>query len=130
MTQTLFQFALIALGGAFGGIGRVFVASVIERRFGDRFPWGTLAVNVSGSAVIGLAATLPVGGAAILADPAIRALVIIGFIGSYTTVSTFALQTYALGESGRWGVMATNMALSVSLCLIAAAAGATIGAAV
>ncbi|WP_366657631.1 CrcB family protein [Fodinicurvata sp. EGI_FJ10296] len=121
MSQTLIQFALIAAGGAVGGIGRVAVASAFDRRTGARFPWGTLVVNVTGSAAIGVGWALSAGGG-MLADA-----LFVGVIGSFTTVSTFALQTLSLGQSGRVGAAIANAGLSVGLCLIAAAAGLKIG---
>jgi fluoride exporter len=115
---------LVALGGAFGGVGRFWLSGFVARRFGESFPWGTLAVNVTGAMAIGALA-------AIALDPASHAvlrlplwlMLAVGVLGSYTTVSSFALQTLALARAGeRWGALA-NIALSVTLCLAAATLG-------
>ena len=115
---------LVALGGALGGVGRFWLSGFVARRFGESFPWGTLAVNATGATAIGAVA-------AIALDPASHAvlrlplwlMLAVGVLGSYTTVSSFALQTLALARAGeRWGALA-NIALSVTLCLPAATLG-------
>jgi fluoride exporter len=115
---------LVALGGALGGVGRFWLSGLVARGFGESFPWGTLVVNVSGCAAIGALA-------AIVLDPASHAdfrlplwlVLAVGILGSYTTVSSFALQTLALARGGeRWSALA-NVALSVTLCLAAATLG-------
>jgi fluoride exporter len=113
----IIQILAILVGGALGGMARFAVASWVERTVGGDFPWGTLAVNVSGSAVIGaLAALLPQ--ASTLALP--WAFLVIGVLGSYTTVSSFSLQTLTLGRSGRHVAALGNVLASTGLCLAAA----------
>jgi CrcB protein len=115
---------LVALGGALGGVARFWLSGLVARRLGEAFPWGTLAVNVTGSAALGMLA-------AVALDPADHAvlrlplwlMLAVGVLGSYTTVSSFALQTLSLARAGeRWSALA-NVALSVSLCLGAASLG-------
>ena len=115
---------LVALGGGLGAVARFWLSGLIARRFGEAFALGTLVVNVSGAAAIGMLAALLLaeGGVALTRGPAWEALVI-GFLGSYTTVSSFSLQTLALARQGQAGRALANIALSLVLCLAAAAAG-------
>lgn len=115
----------ILVAGALGGIARVWVASAVAARLGEGFPWGTLAVNLTGAAALGLFAGvhgLPAGGGGIVA-----ALVAIGFLGSYTTVSSFALQTVSLARAGDRTRAALNVLATLGLGLAAAAAGFLLG---
>jgi CrcB protein len=119
---------LIALGGAVGAVLRFWLSGLVATRIGETFPWGTLAVNVSGAAAIGsLAGWLLAGGFVTLDSPLWLALVT-GILGSYTTVSSFSLQTLALMRSGEWVQAGWNVAASLLLCLGAAAAGFMLGA--
>lgn len=122
MTLTPLHLALVAIGGALGGLARHLVSLAIARRFGEAFPWATLAVNVSGAAAIGALAALWLeeGGPAPGALPLWAGLAV-GVLGSYTTVSTFALQTLALLRRGLVGRAAANVAASTALCLGACA---------
>ena len=112
---------LVALGGALGGVSRHYVSGAVAARLGEAFPWGTLAVNASGAALIGLLAGVAERGGAWM-------FLAVGVLGAYTTVSTFALQTLSLWRGGAWGRAVVNMALSLGLCLALAAAGWALGA--
>lgn len=112
----------VVIGSAFGGTARYWLSGVVGRSVGETFPWGTMAVNVSGALVIGIVAALAAGGGWAVSDHAWR-LAVIGFLGSYTTVSSFSLQTLALARDGEWRQAAANIVLSVVLCLSAAALG-------
>lgn len=120
MGEALTTLVLVALGGALGSVARVLVAQVVAMHLGDSFPWGTLIVNVSGALLIG--ALLPLLAeiqAAVVSgsgSPGV-ALLIVGLVGSYTTVSSFSLQTFALMEEGAWRAAAANVLASVVLCL-------------
>ncbi|WP_018233023.1 fluoride efflux transporter CrcB [Thioalkalivibrio thiocyanodenitrificans] len=115
--------AMIALGGFVGGLTRYWLSGVVGRAVGETFPWGTMAVNVSGALCIGvLAALLPPGDGHGL-TVSLWAALVVGVLGSYTTVSSFSLQTLALLREGERRRAAANVILSVSLCLGAAAAG-------
>jgi CrcB protein len=83
----------VALGGALGSVARYWMTNVIVAVTGPLFPWGTIAINVIGSFVIGLVAyaTVPVGMVPISLD--IRAFVLVGICGGYTTFSSFSIQT-------------------------------------
>jgi len=120
----LTDIALVAAGGAIGGVARFQVAALVLRRFGGIFPWGTLAVNVSGALCLGAAAGwLQSGEAGAMPHGPVWSLLAIGALGSYTTVSSFSLQTLALVDAGRPGLAVANIAASLGLCLGAAAVG-------
>jgi fluoride exporter len=113
----------VAVGGALGGMARFWVAGAVGRRLGEAFPWGTLAVNVSGALAIGVAAGLLLGPEGPAGPSGAWHLGVIGFLGSYTTVSSFSLQTLALLQEGAPGRAAWNVGASLVLCLAAAALG-------
>jgi len=109
---------LIALGGAAGSVARALVAYALPARF----PWATLLVNVAGSFLIGwllgrLAGLEPLPAARVQSG------LVVGFCGGFTTFSTFSWQTFDQLQKGQWGAAAANVLLSVSLCLLAVAAG-------
>lgn len=114
---------LVLLGGFLGGASRFAVAGAVDRRLGPAFPWGTFAVNVSGSALIGLLAGL----VRLLDGPGaqdmVQAFFIVGFCGGYTTVSSFALQTLSLALDGKRDVAAANVVASALVCLAATGLG-------
>jgi fluoride exporter len=124
MTSMLINLLLVALGGGIGGIGRFWVSGRVARRYGDTFPWGTLVVNVSGAACIGvLAGLLLARDTHVMGQVPLWAGLISGMLGSYTTVSSFSLQTLALVRSGEFLRAALNVVGSLVLCLSAATAG-------
>ena len=82
---------VIALGAAAGANARYWLSNWFVARFGPAFPWGTLFINVSGGLVIGL--VLTVLGQRLVADPTYRLLLVTGFLGAYTTFSTFTYET-------------------------------------
>jgi len=119
----------IALGGALGSVARFGLSSFIATRVGEGFPWGTLAVNVTGSFVIGVfaAATGPDGRYLVPAD--VRQFVAVGLCGGYTTFSSFSLQTLTLAQDGEFLRAGLNVVLSVVLCLVFVWLGAVAAAA-
>ena len=112
----------IALGSALGGVARYACSNLAAARYGLRFPWGTLVVNVVGSFVIGVFAA-SAGHGGWLGDPTVDLFVIVGLCGGYTTFSAFSLQTLELAHAEEWGRAAANVVLSVVLCLIAVVLG-------
>jgi CrcB protein len=124
MTDWLIGTLLVACGGGLGGMARFWVSGVVARRFGETFPWGTMAVNVTGAAIIGvLGALLLTPEEHAVRHAPLWAGFVVGLLGSYTTVSSFSLQTLALARNGEAGRAAFNIILSLTLCL--SAAGAT-----
>jgi len=123
MTEAALFILLATLGGGLGGVARFWVSGVVARRFGETFPWGTLTVNATGAAAIGvLAALLSGAGGNIGAAGPLWAALVSGVLGSYTTVSSFSLQTLALARNGEPLRAALNITGSLVLCLGAAAA--------
>jgi CrcB protein len=113
----------VALGGALGSVARYWMTTVIVTLTGPLFPWGTIVINIIGSFVIGLIAyaTVPVGTVPISSD--VRAFILVGICGGYTTFSSFSIQTLELARGGHWLYAGANIALSVVLCLLAVWAG-------
>jgi fluoride exporter len=121
-TELLLLMAWVALGAAAGGVARSVVSGLIARTLRETFPWGTMTVNVTGAFLIGVLSVLAENHA-IFARPEAWPLAATGFLGSYTTVSSFSLQTLALARGGALGRAAVNVLLSLLLCLSAVAAG-------
>jgi CrcB protein len=110
----------VAVLGGIGALGRFALDGWVSARFGRDFPLGTLAVNVSGAFLLGFLVGLALkGNAYLLAGTAV--------LGSYTTFSTWMLETQRLGEDGESWEMAANLVLSVVVGLGAAALGRLIG---
>ena len=113
---------LVSLGAIAGTPLRFFVSRFAGARVGETFPWGTLLVNVSGCLIMGVVAAYAVRqGYSGTSDYWL--LLATGFLGSYTTVSSFALQTLALARGGERVAALGNIGLSVGLCLGAVALG-------
>jgi CrcB protein len=119
----------VAIGAATGGVLRYWVAVWIGTHVGEGFPWGTLFINVTGSAFIGFFATLSGPDGRLLVAPQARLLVMTGVCGGYTTFSTFSLETLRLMEDRQWGAAAMNATASVLLCLVGVWLGHTLAAA-
>jgi CrcB protein len=120
--------AWIALGSALGGMARYALSGFVARRIGETFPWGTLAVNVSGCVVIGLFAAVIAPEGPWPRSLAVRDFVLIGLCGGYTTFSSFSLQTLSLAREGEWWRALGNVFASVAFCFIAAWLGYRAGA--
>ncbi|MEO8438422.1 MAG: fluoride efflux transporter CrcB [Chloroflexota bacterium] len=118
----------IGLGGFAGAISRYLVDGFVTDRTAGAFPWGTLAVNATGSLVLGLLFAMTAERAILPAD--IRGPVMIGFIGAYTTFSTYMLESWGLIESGSYGPAIANLGGSLLVGLVAVAAGLAIGRAI
>ncbi|MGH6865293.1 MAG: fluoride efflux transporter CrcB [Methyloceanibacter sp.] len=117
--NTVILYFWIALGSALGGVARYWCTGMVARLFGETFPWGTLFVNVAGSFVIGIFATLTGPDGRIFAGSTARQFVMIGLLGGFTTFSSFSLQTLNLFTDGEWLQAGGNIVASVTLCLLA-----------
>jgi fluoride exporter len=117
-------FLLVAAGAAVGAPLRYVVDVLIQRRHPSVFPWGTLAVNVTGSFIIGI--VMAASGNGDLGDPVVAGLAV-GFAGALTTYSTFSYETLRLLESGARRFALANVALSVAAGLAAVSVGWLIG---
>ena len=101
---------MIGVGGFAGSIARYLLGNYVGSRLGFRFPYGTLLVNISGSFVLGVSMALL---ARTTANPYWRYLVPIGFIGAYTTFSTFEYETLRVMQDGQLATGLLNVAVSV-----------------
>jgi fluoride exporter len=121
MTSLLWVMA----GSAVGASLRLWVVDQLQRRLGHRFPWGTLIVNARGALIIGVLAGVWLTEAGL---PTAWHFVATGVLGSYTTVSSFSLQTLALWQAGEPGKALMNILGSLLLCLSMVACGFLVGA--
>lgn len=113
----------IVVGSALGGCARYYVSGVIARRLGETFPWGTMTINVTGAFLIGIFGALATHPGSVLAAPNPWLFAVTGFLGCYTTVSSFSLQTLTLARNGEPVHALGNVVLSVGLCLAAVSCG-------
>ena len=113
----------IMIGSALGGCARYFVSGVIARRLGETFPWGTMTINVTGAFLIGIFGALATHPGSAFAAPSPWLFAVTGFLGCYTTVSSFSLQTLTLVRSGEPMHALGNVMFSVGLCLAAVTCG-------
>lgn len=116
---------LIAFGGAAGATCRYLIDTWISERAGGTFPWGTLAINVSGSLVLGLLFALAIERGVLPAS--VRAPLLIGFIGAYTTFSTLMLERWRLIEGGAVVLGLMNLVGSSVIGMLAVVGGLLIG---
>lgn len=118
--MTAFQWAGLVLGGGLGAVVRFRVDRLITARAAAWFPVGTLTVNLSGAALLGL-----IAGAAL--SPSLVLVGGTGFIGSYTTFSTWLLETGRLAEESRRSIATVNVVLSVVIGVLAVGCGQLLG---
>jgi len=119
------QIFAIAVGGAAGALLRFFMSNGVYKMLGRDFPYGTLAVNVLGSLLIGVLFILLIEKLAVAAEW--RAGLMVGLLGAFTTFSTFSLETFSLLEDGAFLKAGLNVFLSVVLCLAATWLGISLG---
>lgn len=119
-------YLLIFLGGGFGCLMRFWISSGAYALFGQNFPYGTLLVNVSGSFLMGLLFIVLFQRFTNLA-PQLRAFLLIGFLGGYTTFSSFSIETLNLIEQGEVFLAILNIFSSIILCLSAVWLGVILG---
>jgi CrcB protein len=116
--------AWVALGGALGAVARYGVSGWVQHATGAFFPYGTLAVNVAGSLILGF--VLGLGAGRYLIAPEWRLFLATGFCGGFTTFSTFSYETLALIEDQQWWAAGGNALGSVLACLAATFLGAVV----
>ena len=113
----MIRYLLVAIGGGAGALARYVAASAIMTRFGGKFPLGTLVINVTGSFLIGFLMTTLTERFKL--DPSWRLLLVVGFLGGYTTFSSFEWETFTAVREGAWWTGALNVTSSVMLGYIA-----------
>ena len=111
----------VAAGGAIGASARYLLVGGLDRWLGAGFPMGTLAVNALGSFMLGV--LIEVTALVWLPAPEVRALLVVGVLGSFTTVSAFSLDALVLFERGASGLAGLYLAASVTLSLAGIYAG-------
>jgi CrcB protein len=116
---------VVGLGGAGGAIARYLVGGWVQSLSGTFFPWGTFVVNLTGSFALGF---VLVWLQSTVATPELRALIAIGFLGSFTTFSTFSYEALSMLRDGQWWQATGYTAGSVAVGLIAVALGAGLAA--
>lgn len=107
----------IAVGGSAGAVGRYLLSGWVHRFLEKPFPWGTLVVNVVGSWLMGVLFHLLTE--RFILSPELRSAVLVGFLGSLTTFSTFSMETWHFIETGTWNMALLNIVGSVILSLSA-----------
>ena len=110
----------IAVAGGLGSVARYSIARAVQLRIPGAFPAGTLLVNVVGCLIVGIVARYFLNDET---QPIVRAAIIVGFCGGFTTFSAFSLETVGLVTGGEWGRAAAYVAASLILCLAATALG-------
>ena len=117
----------VAAGGAIGSVGRFWMTGAMTALTGARFPWGTLAINILGSMVIGLVAGITLTAHRMGMHPDIRIFLMTGICGGFTTFSAFSLQTLELIQTGDIAPALGYALGSVALCLLAVWGGWLLG---
>jgi CrcB protein len=115
------DFIAISVAAIVGANLRYLLSRLATREFGPVFPYGTLAINIVGSFIVGFFVIWTTECA--LVDLRWRLLIVVGFCGSFTTFSSYAFETMSYFEQGQWGLMLTNVVGNNLLCLGGALAG-------
>jgi len=121
-SRTLQKYLLIAAGGALGSLARYWVGTTVSGRVGTRFPWGTFVVNLTACLIIGF--TITWLGRHIELSPAWRYLIPIGFIGAYSTFSTYEWEMFTAMQAGEVAIAVLYAVSSVAVGLVAVWMGA------
>ena len=119
------RFLYIGFGGFIGSVCRYGLSSVLYRVLGDRFPYGTLAVNIIGCFTIGFIMTL--FETRFLVQPYLRLFITVGILGGFTTFSSFSFETIEMLKGGNILLGVLNVLGSIVLCLVATWLGTVAG---
>jgi len=118
------RLALISLGGALGTAARYLLSVWLLRTLGPAFPYGTLAVNVIGSFLLGV--IMQAGLDTTILSPTARVVLGTGVMGGFTTYSTFNYETLQYLQEGAWAMASLNVATTLLVCLAAGALGVAV----
>lgn len=118
------RYLFIAIGGAFGSVARFWIGSTVAGRMGTRFPFGTLAINITACFVIGF--TLEILNRHTNLNPSWRFLIPIGFVGAYSTFSTYEWEIYSNLMQGAFWIAILYLTVSLVAGLIAVAVGVSL----
>ncbi|MDH3310020.1 MAG: fluoride efflux transporter CrcB [Gammaproteobacteria bacterium] len=119
------QLLAIAAGGAVGSLLRFWMSNWVHFAAGRSFPYGTLVVNVLGCLIMGFLFVLFID--RLTDNPVLRAGILIGVLGGFTTFSSFSIETFNLIEQGSWAKAMVNMGASLVLCVGATWIGVVLG---
>lgn len=119
------RFLLISIGAILGANARYWVGDWVAQRYGTTFPFGTMLINLTGSLVLGFFLTLATE--RFLLDPRWRIVIAIGFLGGYTTFSTYTYESVNLMLTGQWALGLLNLLGSAILGAVAVAGGIFLG---
>lgn len=119
------RWLIVLLGGGAGSLARYLTSTWMANRFGAVFPWGTFTVNVAGSFLIGLLATLADERG--MLGPQVRLFLVVGVLGGFTTFSSFSLESWRLAEQGELTPALLNILANLSLGLVAVTCGIALG---
>jgi CrcB protein len=122
MMAALMPYLLVGVGGFIGANARFVVARIVGAMFETRFPLGTFVINVTGSFLLGILGTI-VAQKVMPSSESMRLALGVGFLGAYTTFSTFEFETHALFDDGSWLTATANMFASLFVGLLAVRAG-------
>jgi CrcB protein len=121
----LSQIIFLAIAGALGALSRYGLSGLIQRLSGAGFPYGTLVVNVLGSLVIGF--VMQIGLNTDIIPRMLRVTITIGFLGAFTTFSTFSYETVGYLQDGAWVLASLNIISNLGLCLLSTIIGMALG---
>jgi CrcB protein len=128
MAETLKAYIWVAVGSAIGGMSRFWVSRAVAESVGEKFPWGTIIINITGSFLIALLGALALPeGRLNTSRIFVTQFLMVGICGGYTTFSSFSLQTLNLAREGQWLWAGGNIVISVVACLIACWLGFILG---
>jgi len=127
MSEVAQRILWVGVGGFLGANARYWLGEWVQARWGAAFPWATFLINVSGSFVLGLLVALLAARTAFPHAPVLRLALAVGFLGAYTTFSTFTMETLTLMSGGAWLRAFGNMFGSLAAGMLAVWLGTTLG---